>query len=367
MKLKLMQITHDLAIGGLQRVVVNICKNIDREKFDISVLCLRDLGEFVPEVESMGIKVYFLPQKNGTDYLSFLKVAKILRREKPDVIHTHNTQPFVDGTIGALMSGVKTIIHTDHARNFPDKRRYMYGEWLMSHFAYKVVGVSEHTSKNLIKYEKISRKKILIIPNGIDGNRFSININKQAKRKELGVHGSGPIIGLGVRLTEGKGINYLLQAMPDIIKKFTDITLVIAGDGPAADKLKKQTVELGITRNVLFLGPRLDIPELLKVFDIYVLPSLSEGLPMVLLEAMAAGCPIVATNVGGIPTLIKHGDNGSMVEPKNPEALASEIIKLLSSQELRSQYSKKALETFQENYSADIMTRKYEQLYLRRI
>ena len=367
-KIRLMQITHDLAIGGLQQVVVNICRTINRDLFDISVLCLRDLGEFVPEVEKLGIPVFYLPQKkSGTDYLSFLKVAKILREEKIEVIHTHNTQPLVDGTIGALMSGVKTIIHTDHARNFPDKRRYMFAEWLMSHFAHKVVGVSEHTSEDLIKYEKISRKKILTIPNGIDGNRFSININKQEKRKELGIHGSGPIIGLGVRLTEGKGINYLLQAMPDIIKKFTDITLVIAGDGPAADKLKKQTVELGITRNVLFLGPRLDIPELLKVFDIYVLPSLSEGLPMVLLEAMAAGCPIVATNVGGIPTLIKHGDNGSMVEPKNPQALASEIIKLLSSQELRSQYSKKALETFQESYSADIMTRKYEQLYLRRI
>ena len=363
-----MQITHDLAIGGLQQVVVNICRTINRDLFDISVLCLRDLGEFVPEVEKLGIPVFYLPQKkSGTDYLSFLKVAKILREEKIEVIHTHNTQPLVDGTIGALMSGVKTIIHTDHARNFPDKRRYMFAEWLMSHFAYKVVGVSEHTSEDLIKYERISRKKILTIPNGINGNRFSININKQAKRKELGIHGSGPIIGLGVRLTEGKGINYLLQAMPDIIKKFTDITLVIVGDGPAADKLKKQTVELGITRNVLFLGSRLDIPELLKVFDIYVLPSLSEGLPMVLLEAMAAGCPIVATNVGGIPTLIKHGDNGSMVEPKNPQALASEIIKLLSSQELRSQYSKKALKTFQENYSADIMTRKYEQLYLRRI
>ena len=367
-KIRLMQITHDLAIGGLQQVVVNICRTINRDLFDISVLCLRDLGEFVPEVEKLGIPVFYLPQKeSGTDYLSFLKVAKILRKEKIEVIHTHNTQPLVDGTIGALMSGVKTIIHTDHARNFPDKRRYMFAEWLMSHFAHKVVGVSEHTSEDLIKYEKISRKKILTIPNGINGNRFSININKQAKRKELGIHGSGPIIGLGVRLTEGKGINYLLQAMPDIIKKFTDITLVIVGDGPAADKLKKQTVELGITRNVLFLGPRLDIPELLKVFDIYVLPSLSEGLPMVLLEAMAAGCPIVATNVGGIPTLIKHGDNGSMVEPKNPQALASEIIKLLSSQELRSQYSKKALETFQESYSADIMTRKYEQLYLRRI
>ena len=360
-----MQITHDLAIGGLQRVVVNICKNIDREKFDISVLCLRDLGEFVPEVESMGIKVYFLPQKNGTDYLSFLKVAKILRHEKPDVIHTHNTQPFIDGTIGALLAGVKTIVHTDHARIFPDKRRYMFAEWVMSHFAYKIVGVSDDTSQNLIRYEKISRKKVLTIPNGIDEKKFSIKIDKKAKRRELGILGDGPIIGLGVRLTEGKGINYLLRAMPDIIKIFFDITLVIAGDGPAKDKLEKQSVGLGIDRNVLFLGPRLDIPELLKLFDIYVLPSLSEGLPMVLLEAMAAGCPVIATNVGGVSMVIKHGENGSLIEPKNQKVLASEIIKLLSDKELRNRYSKNGLSQFRKKFGADIMTHKYEQLYLR--
>ena len=116
-----MIITHDLAIGGLQQVVVNLCRTINRDKFDVSVLCLRTLGEFVPEVEKLGIKVFFLPQKKGTDYFSFLGVAKILRREKIEVIHTHNTQPFIDGTIGALLSGVKTIVHTDHARSFPIK------------------------------------------------------------------------------------------------------------------------------------------------------------------------------------------------------------------------------------------------------
>ena len=125
-----MLITHDLAIGGLQQVVVNLCRTIDRDKFDVSVLCLRALGEFALEVEKLGIKVFFLPQKKGTDYFSFFKVAKILRREKIEVIHTHNTQPFIDGTIGALLSGVKTIVHTDHARSFPDKRRYMFTEWV---------------------------------------------------------------------------------------------------------------------------------------------------------------------------------------------------------------------------------------------
>jgi len=117
-KIKLMQITHDLAIGGLQQVVVNICRTIDRQQFDISVLCLRKRGEFAPEVESLGVKVFCLPQKeNATDYFSFLIVARILREQNVKVIHTHNTQPFFDGAMAGLISGVKTIVHTDHVRD----------------------------------------------------------------------------------------------------------------------------------------------------------------------------------------------------------------------------------------------------------
>jgi len=363
-----MQITHDLAIGGLQQVVVNICKTIDRNTFDISVLCLRNLGEFVPEVEELGIKVFYLPQKqNGTDYFSFLKVAKILRQEKVDIIHTHNTQPFIDGTIGALLTGVKTIVHTDHARDFPDKRRYMFAEWLMSHFAYKVIGVSDHTSHNLIKHEKILPRKIITILNGIDGSKYNITINKDNKKRELGIKRCGPIIGLGVRLSEQKGITYLLQAMPEVIKFFPDITLVIAGEGPCEDELKKDALHLGIDQHVLFIGPRLDIPELLKLFDLYVLPSLWEGLPIVLLEAMAAGCPIVSTNVGGMPMAIKHGENGSLVKPKQPQELSYEIIKLLENEQLRKKYSQNGKRTFQEHFSAEHMTRYYEKLYLRQL
>ncbi len=366
-KLRVMQITHDLAIGGLQQVVVNICRTINRNTFDISVLCLRALGDFVPEVENMGIKVFYLPQKQkGTDYFSFLKVAKILKEEKIDIIHTHNTQPFIDGTIGALLSGVNTIVHTDHARDFPDKRKYMFAEWLMSKFTYKVVGVSEHTSDNLIKYEKISAKKIVTIMNGIDGSKYNISIDKDKKRKALVIREKGPIIGIGVRLSEQKGITYLLQAMPEIIKIFPDITLIIAGEGPNEDELKRESVQLEIDKHVSFAGPRLDIPELLKLFDIYVLPSVWEGLPMVLLEAMAAGCPIVATNVGGNSTVIKHGENGSLVRPGDPAILSSEIIKLLSNEKLRNQYIKSSYAIFKEKFSASTMTRKYEELYLRK-
>jgi glycosyltransferase involved in cell wall biosynthesis len=361
-----MQITHDLAIGGLQQVVLNICRAIDRNRFNVSVLCLRGLGEFAPEVERMGIRVLRIPEKkSGTDYFSFVKVARILRQEKVEVVHTHNTQPFVDGTLAAILAGIKTIIHTDHARNFPDKRRYMFAEWLMSHFASKIVGVSEHTSKNLVKFERISAKKIVTIPNGIYGPQFDIKIDKEKKRRELNIQGSGPIIGIGVRLTEQKGITYLLKAMAEVIRVFPEITLVIAGQGPLGGALKKEAVGLKISKNVLFAGPRLDIPELLKLFDLYVLPSLWEGLPMVLLEAMAAGCPIIATDVGGVIMAVQDKQNGSLVEPGNPKALSSEIIRLLSNKDLRDQYSENGMKLFREKFSAEVMTRKYEKLYLR--
>ena len=361
-----MQITHDLAIGGLQQVVVNICRSIDRDKFDVSVLCLRTLGEFVPEVESLGIKVHSLPQKErGTDYLSFLKVAKILRQEKIEVIHTHNTQPFIDGTIGALLSGVKTIVHTDHARNFPDKLRYMLAEHIMSYFAYSVVGVSEHTSANLINYEKISPKKIMTIENGIDGSRFEIEIDRQEKKRELGIRNNGPVIGLGVRLAKQKGITYLLQALPQVIKAFPDITLVIVGDGELKEELQREAMQLDIENNVLFLGARLDIPELLKLFDIYVLPSLWEGMPMVLLEAMAAGCPVVATDVGGVSKVIEDKQSGLLVASQNPEQLAVAIIQLLADEQLQKEYTQKGLQKFKKKFSAEIMTKQYERVYLR--
>ena len=366
-KIRLMIITHDLAIGGLQKVVVNICKTINKDMFAVSVLCLRALGSLVPEVERLGIKVSIIPQEKKTDYFSFLKVAHVLQKEKIEVIHTHNTQPFIDGTIGALLSGVRTIVHTDHARSFPDKRRYMFAEWLFSHFAYKIVGVSDHTSKNLMKYEKISSKKILTIPNGIDGSSFATTIDKNKKRIELGIESDSPIIGLCGRLTEEKGITYLLQAMPEIITNVPGVICVIAGEGHLEEHLKREASLLRISGHVRFVGPRLDVPELMKLFDIFVLPSLREGLPMVLLEAMAAGCPIVSTDVGGISTAVQTGYNGTLVRPQNPHELAGAIVRLLEDEPLRRKYAENGDKVFKDNYSAEKMTRKYEQLYLRLI
>ena len=153
--------------------------------------------------------------------------------------------------------------------------------------------------------------------------------------------------------------------MPRIIRAFPDITLVVVGEGELKASLKQEAYELGIENNVLFPGPRLDIPELLKLFDLYVLPSLWEGMPMVLLEAMAAECPVVATDVGGVARVIEHEQNGLLIPPRDPEALAVAVVKLLSDENLRDKFKKNGLAKFRQKFSAEIMTRKYEQLYLR--
>ena len=364
-KIRLMQITHDLAIGGLQQVVVNLCRSIDHDRFHITVLCLRALGPLAQEIEQLGIKVILLPQsEQGTDYFSFLKVAKILRTEKIQVIHTHNTQPLVDGTLGALFSGKKKrIIHSDHARQFPDKKRYMFAEWCMSHFVYKMIGVSEQTTANLRKYEKISTKKLMTIENGIDGSKFNVTIDIEAKRKELGLPVGGPVLGVISRLEKVKGITYLLQAMPEILKEHPQMTLLIVGDGAEREALEKESLQLDIQDHVVFTGSRLDIPEIFQVLDIYVLPSLSEGLPMGLLEAMAARRPVVASNVGGIPSAVTNGETAVLVEPGNVQQLSLAIVDLLRDQSLKNKLADNAHNIFQVKYSAKNMVTGYSLLY----
>lgn len=364
MKKRLLQITHDLELGGLQQVIVNLCRCIDRDKYDIRVLCLREKGLYTHQLEEINVPVDLLPQTTDTDYFSFIKVARYLKEKKIDIIHTHNTQPLVDGVMGSLFSGRKHhIVHTDHARNFPDKTRYMIAEHLMSYFVYKFVGVSEHTSENLAKYEKISKAKIVTIENGIYGKLYQNSIDVTEKRLKLGIDRSGFVIGTAGRFSEQKGLKYLLKAMPNILKTIPDAYLILAGDGELAPELKKLTVDLGIENRVNFIGTRQDMPDILKVLDIFVLPSIWEGLPMIILEAMAASLPILATDVGGVSRAIKHNRTGLLIPSKDSSEITNKIIELHSDLDLRKRLSTTAHNYFGEEFDASNMARAYEKLY----
>jgi glycosyltransferase involved in cell wall biosynthesis len=365
-RIRLVQLTHDLRLGGLEQVVMTLCRTIDRDQFDVSVLCLWGLGEFAEQLQRDGIQVQQVPESRQGDRKSFLKLAKVLREKRIDVLHTHNTAAFLDGAAAGFLARTPTIIHTDHARDFPDRLRYMVAEHVASHLVYRVVGVSEHTTENLRRYERIPRRKLLTIPNGIDGARFRVPVDRQAMRRALGVPQDAVVLGMATRLTPQKDIETTLRALALVVNRAPNLFLLIAGTGPLENELRNLTAQLGLSEHVRFLGLRYDMPEVFATFDVYVSSSLWEGLPMAILEAMAAGCAVVATEVGGVATAVQHEHNGTLVAPGNAPALAQAVYEMVADVPRRQRFAKASADIFAQRFDAKVMARSYEALYARK-
>jgi len=363
-RINIVHVVPDIGIGGLSKVVVDISRNIDKNKYNVSVYAIRKCEEeFTQYLIKAGINVTHgqeMNQKYG--YAAFVDIGNYLRRVKADIVHTHNTGAFIDGTMGAIIARVPIRIHTDHARLYPDKRRYLLAEKILSYFVKKIVAVSEHTKNDLMKYQKISENKILVIPNGIDLGETE-NIDKENKKRELGISNGAHIIGLGVRLEEQKGIKYLIRAMPCILKNVPGTVCLVAGEGSKRKDLENEALKLGISDSVIFIGVRRDMMEIVQVMDVYVLPSIWEGLPLVILEAMAMKKPIVATAVGGTPTAIKDGETGKLVVPENEAALSEAIIMLLRDKKRARQLGENAYKYYNEKFTVKKMLEGYESLY----
>ncbi len=365
-RLRLLQVTHDLGIGGLPKVVATLCAALDRDRFDVRVLCLNAKGPLADEIESGGIPVHSIAKPaGGPDYLAIVKVWRVLRRMRIDVLHTHNTQPFIEAGIAAVAARVPTHVHTDHGRQFPDRRRYMFAERFVSRFAYRIVGVSDETCRQLIEWEGLDPSKLVTIQNGIDPAPFDRPVDPAEIRAELGVSEGAPLVGVVARFSPEKGVEFAIRALKLVRERRDEAVLALVGYGPEEDALRRETANLGLDGAVRFLGPRSDVPRLLKAFDVSVLPSLREGLPMTLLESMAARCPLVASRVGGVPSALDEGRAGVLVGPGEPSALAEAILGLVDDPARGRRLADLARRRFEDRFSADAMARRYEALFLR--
>lgn len=365
-RLRVLHIVNTMCIGGLQRVVETLCEATNPDRFEVSVLCLGQVGDIGKEMRARGFRVDGLPDSDPDepDRLAPLKVFKYLKQYPADVVHTHNTQAMMEGIAPAFGARVPVRIHTDHARLYPDRTAYILAERYLSHLTTKVVAVSDHTAEELRTHQKISDRKLVTIPNGIDASAYVGQFDVAAKKRELGLPENGPVIGLAARLAEQKGLIHLLEAMPVLQSRFPDLHLLIAGEGELEASLKQSAVELGVDGQTHFLGPRRDVPELYAAMDLFMLPSYWEGLPMAILEAMAAGLPVVGCDVGGVATAVRPGINGLLVEPGRPDDLAEATTELLLDPNRMTQFGEAASKIFQETFSAEPMARAYERLYV---
>lgn len=361
-QIRVLHLIQGLEVGGLEYMVVNLLNGLDMRRYQSSVCCYDTLGPLVKSLNGE-VEIHHLKRKQGVDYTYSFKLAIFLKRKKIQILHLHNSTAFFYGVIAGKIARVPVIVYTEHARDvFPDIKIRIADKFL-SLFTDKVIVVAGYLKKNLIKYEWFNPLKMTTIYNGIDETKFNFESHPTEIREGLGLPENRKIIGIVARLDPIKNHKCLIKAMQLVIKKFSDSLLLIVGDGSQREELEGLTKNIGLERNVIFLGTRQDVPQLLSIMDIFILSSKSEGLPITLLEAMAASKPIIATNVGGIPEVIENGINGILIPPDNSEAMAEAVLELLKDEEKSKKLGMMARKRFENNFTLPMMVRKYEELY----
>jgi glycosyltransferase involved in cell wall biosynthesis len=342
----------------MERLVCNLASRPELAEFEKVVCCLDEFGMLKPELEKTGVRAVLLKRRPGFDPGLVLKLAKFLRREKATVLHTHSLDPMFYGGLAAKLAGVRVLVHTQHD---PLPAQYGWKDRLKFRAASKlftrIVAVSEQTYGAITKYA-LPQERCAIVLNGIDDRRFP-NAEATGRSKK----GAQWHIGSVARLAPEKGTRVLLEAFARLRREQPDSRLVLVGDGPDRIPLEGHASKLGIREAVDFLGARSDIAELLQTFDLFVLPSLSEGIPLALLEAMAAQRAIVASSVGGVPEVIVDGESGLLVPPGDAESLAAAMAKLLESETARAKLAANATVRVRERFSEHAMAMAYRSLY----
>jgi glycosyltransferase involved in cell wall biosynthesis len=266
------------------------------------------------------------------------------------------------GTLAAKLGKVKKVIYTEHGRTEKLSRKTRLAHRLLSRYVNHPVIVAKYLG-DVLAAEGFDQNKIRLIQNGIDGKSYETPHVRFKLHKELGLGAENRLIGNVARLDPIKNHSLLLHAMQVVLKNKPRARLVLVGDGPLREQLEREAAGLGIEDAVFFLGERNDIAAILRDIDIFVLSSLSEGMSLTLVEAMAARTPIVATDVGGNPALITSGESGLLVPSADPAALASAILKILGDPNLAKSLAGAARHRFEEDFNLETMIERYMELY----
>jgi len=367
--MKVLIFIQGLSFGGPEKLVYDMVKHIIKNQNNIKIIkleicCYDILGHFAEKLigEKQKINLSLLKRKPGIDLFYPFKLASLIKQKKIDVIHAHNATAWFYVTWASILTGVP-IVYTEHDRSFPTPLRLKYFHYFFGKYATAVIAVSKAVKKNLEKYEHI--KNVKVIYNGIDPDLFkpaSIE-EKVLKKKQLGLNKNDFVLGNVGRMDYWKNQRILIEILPDLKKISPQIKLILVGGGEEEGNLKKSAIKKGAKNDVIFLGQRSEVNQILKAFDIFVFPSLTEGLPLVVIEAMATGLPIVASYVGGIPELVVNGETGFLVSPTSKEEIKEAIIKLLNNPELRKEMGQIARKRFEAHFSLPQMVQKYIEVY----
>lgn len=366
-----LHIIFRLATGGLENGLVNLVNRMPADRYRHAIVCLTHSSDFADRIRRQDIPVLELHKRPGKDLGVYRRLWKALRGLNPDIVHTRNAGT-LDCMLPAWVSGVRFRIHGEHGREISDiEGNDKKGIWLRrAHrpFVNKFVAVSKDLQGWLIRDVGIQADKVVQIYNGVDGTRFTPCGDARHTLPLAGFAAPGDfVIGAVGRLDPVKDHATLLQSVSDLLRRHPTraarIRLVVVGGGPMLQEHERFVAEHGLHRHVWFAGDRGDVANLLHCFDIFVQPSLAEGISNTVLEAMACGLPVIASEVGGNVELVEEGVSGRLVPKQDAEALSRAMEAYLLEPGLIEAHGREGRRRMEQQFSLDAMVDGYLNLY----
>jgi glycosyltransferase involved in cell wall biosynthesis len=349
--LRVGHVAPSLGVGGLEKMLVDFARHIDARRFQTVFFSVTEGGAVARELRQCGQTVIELKKPPGFRASTMLALSRLLRQHDIDIVHTHNDAALLYGAPAARIAGLNRIIHTRHGfepRTATLSAMLRPATWLVR----KVVCVSQDNAR-LAREQNTPEKKIRVILNGVDKDRFPYS----------GPRPDGPVVTIA-RLSPEKGVENLVRAVSLALPRLPSLRVEIAGDGPCMGSLRALADELGVTEAVRFLGETGDISALLSRASLFVLPSLTEGVSLTLLEAMSTGLPVVATRVGGNGEVVEEGATGLLVPCGSPDDLANAMVELLSDPDRLARLGRAGRERLEKRFDLRRTIDEYQRLYL---
>lgn len=361
--MNILHITNHLNIGGISSYVLTLSAGMKKRGHNLYVassggqLLLRFTQE---AIGFLPIPIRTKQELSPKIFMSMLKLSGFISQHDIDIVHTHTRTTHVLGALLGLFNKDITLVTTCHGFFKPRLSRRIFPCW-----GKKVIAISRQVEEHLINDFKVNRDNIALINSGVDVERFKARspMPRAEIRKKFGLK-DAPVVGVIARLADVKGHIYLIEAMRQISEVFPDAQLFIVGDGKMKERLVELARNLGISQKVIFCPGLPDTREALGIMDVFVIPSLDEGLGIALIEAMAAGCASVGSDVGGIKNLIKHGVTGLLVGPADAKAIAGAVIELLGDDKKRESLGRAAQRFVSGHFSQERMLLEIERVYL---
>jgi len=359
-KIKILFVLDRIKYAGTQLHALELVERLNKDEFDSRACCL-DGRDPYPGIMNLGIKkIYGFGGIKG-----LMQLVRYIKREEFDIVHTFLFNEDILGVIAAHLAKAKVII-TDRrgtGKFIHGARRHIFAYRIINRWVGKIICVSNAVREIVKIKERVSDAKLITIYNGVDIEKFRIRKSPSQMKSSLGLKDDEFAVGIIANFSWIKGHKDIIVAAKTVIKTLPNTKFIFIGDGALFKKCKKLTEDSGIDKNILFLGRRDDIPELLPIMDVAVNASYSEGMSNAILEAMAAGVPVVATAVDGNLETVVDGTTGILVPPKNPETMASAIIKILSDRKLARKMGDEAREVVKNKFTSEIMIKNTEDLY----